>query len=189
MVIYIVGVPTAGKSTLARMTKKRFLQVNVVSFEAVRNGFMVSQPELRMGERESEARREILPKFLVEMAEWNAKLTQSVTVVEGSFAKVEDVCRLMKDDDLVICLGYGGRGLDEVAKLAIQKASEDSYLYRRTVEEFKGHFYDLVEDDQANLEFCLQNNVPYYDTAEERAKKLEKVLGLIGENMKRVGIG
>ncbi len=109
MVIYVVGAPTAGKSTLARIIKERFLQVNVVSFEAVRNGFIVSQPELNMGDRKSVARSKILPRFMVEFAEWNARMTRNFTVVEGSFARVEQIWRLVKSDDLVICLGYGGR--------------------------------------------------------------------------------
>lgn len=75
MNVYIVGVATTGKSTLAKRLKEAFPRFNVVSFEAVRNGFMRTQPELKMGNRESAARWEILPQYLVEFAEWNEKLT------------------------------------------------------------------------------------------------------------------
>lgn len=183
MVIYVVGAPTAGKSTLARIIKERFLQVNVVSFEAVRNGFIVSQPGLNMGDRKSVARSKILPRFMVEFAEWNARMTRSLTVVEGSFARVEQIWRLVKSDDLVICLGYGGRSLAEIAELAIRKADADSYLYGKTVKEFKEHFYDLAEEDVVNLQFCKENNVPYYDTADNRDEKMGEILELVAEHM------
>lgn len=183
MNIYIIGVATAGKSTLVKMIKTRMRRVNVVSFEAVRNGFMKVLPELEMQRRESKARREILPHFLVEMAEWNEKMTGDLTIVEGSFAGAKQVLDLVRKEDLVVCLGYGGRSLEEVAERAIREACEGHYLYGKSEEEFKRHFYDLVRDDQANLEFCEEFNVPYFDTygasAEEREEKLEEVVGIV----------
>lgn len=176
MNVYIVGVPTAGKSTLAKMLKRKFPQFNVISFEAVRNGFMRVQPELEMGNRESMARREILPQYMVEFAEWNEKMTGNPSLVEGSFANVEQVVRLVRDEDVVVCLGYGEMTLEEIAQEAIRKAGPESYLFGRLEEEFRRHFYDLAEDDKVNREFCEKNNVPYYVTAGEREKVLEDVV-------------
>ena len=59
--IYIIGVPRSGKTTLAKLIKERFNNVNQVSFEALRNGFIKTFPELDMGNRNSEARANILP--------------------------------------------------------------------------------------------------------------------------------
>lgn len=180
MNIYIVGAPTSGKSTLARLLKQQIPRLNVISFEAVRNGFIKSQPDLAMDNRNSEARRQILPEFMVEFATWNAKLTGDNSVVEGTFASVETVASLIQDGDLLICLGYGGRDLAEVAKMAIAKSDARSYLYGKTEEEFAQHFYDLVDDDRANMEFCEKNQILYYDTSGPR----EEVLAKIVENAK-----
>ncbi len=179
MNVYVVGVPTAGKSTLAKMIKAKMPQFNVVSFEAVRNGFLKSQPELEMGNRNSRARHGILPQFIVELADWNAKMTGCPTLVEGSFAKAEEVAKLKQKEDLLICLGYGEMTLEEVANRAIQKAGVKNYLYGKTADEFMRHFYDLTEDDRANREFCLKNDVPYFETAGERVGALEKAMRLV----------
>ncbi len=179
MNIYIVGAPTAGKSTLVRLLKQQIPRLNVISFEAVRNAFMRAQPELAMDDRDSDARRRILPEFLVEFATWNSKMTGDCSVVEGTFAKAEIVASLINDGDLLVCLGYGGRDLATVAKIAIAKADAQSYLYGKTEEEFMQHFYDLVDDDQANMEFCQKNQLLYYDTAEVREEVLQQVVELI----------
>lgn len=58
--IYIVGIPRSGKSTLSKMIKSKYPEMNIISFEAIRNGFIKSQPDLNMGNRHSKARQEIL---------------------------------------------------------------------------------------------------------------------------------
>lgn len=179
MNVYILGVPTSGKSTLARMLKTEKPEFNVISFEAVRNGFLRVQPGLDMGNRESVARREVLPKFIVEFADWNANMTGNPTLVEGSFARVEEVMRLVRKNDTVICLGYGEKSLEEIARQAIREAGPKSYLYGRTEEEFIEHFYDLAEDDRSNREFCRENMVPYFGTVENREATLKEVVELV----------
>lgn len=100
MSVFIIGVPTAGKSTLTRRIKQELKNINIVSFEAMRNGFIKVMPDLKMEDRCSEARKEILPEFLMECARWNEKLT----------------------GDLVICLGYGGnKTKEEIARMALSR--------------------------------------------------------------------
>lgn len=183
MNIYIVGAPTSGKSTLAGLLKLQIPQLNVISFEAVRNGFIRALPDLTMGDRKSEARQQILPEFLVEYATWNARITGCSSVVEGTFARVGKIVSLISSDDLLICLGYGGRDLAEVARMAIAKADSRSYLYGRTAEEFAQHFYDLVDDDRANLEFCKNNRIAYYDTSASRERTLSQIVELVKERI------
>lgn len=176
---YIVGAPTAGKSTLAKIIKKKRPQFNIVSFEAVRNGFIKTQPGLDMGNRKSSARKEILPRFLVEFAEWNEKMTGQPTLVEGSFANMQEMVGLVREEDLVICLGYGGLALEEVAEQAIRRAGPESYLYGRTKAEFMEHFYDLSETDQNNKKFCEEKQLPYFVTTKEREKVLKRTAQLV----------
>ncbi len=133
-----------------------------------------------MGNRESRVRKEILPKFMVEFAEWNTKMTGEPTLVEGSFASVENVMKLLDESDgkrnMVICLGYGGMTLEGVAKRAIAKAGRESYLFGRTEEEFKKHFYDLEENDRKNQEYCEKHDIPYFVTVENREEVLEEII-------------
>lgn len=57
--IYIIGTPRSGKTTLARLIKEKYPIYNQISFEAVRNGFIETQPELNMNNRNSLARKNI----------------------------------------------------------------------------------------------------------------------------------
>lgn len=179
MSVYVIGVPASGKSTLARMLKQKIPQLNVFSFEAIRNGFIKSQPELDMGNRNSAARKDILPRYMVEFAEWNDKMTGNSTLVEGSFINVEQLSQLIREKDIMVCLGYGGMKLEEVAEGAINNASSKSYLFGKTKEEFMEHFYDLADNDQMNQRFCMNNNIPYFVTVGDRNAELQKVVAYI----------
>ena len=55
--IYIIGVARTGKSTLSKLIKEKYPVYNQISFEAIRNGFIESQPDLNMDNRNSEARK------------------------------------------------------------------------------------------------------------------------------------
>lgn len=173
--IYIVGAPRSGKSTLARMISAKQPEINLISFEAVRNGFIKSQPELDMGNRESAARREILPEFVFEFLQWNEKMTGRPNLMEGSFMQVEDLVKHVRDDDRIICLGFGGRKLAEVAKQVLVHTKEGDYLYGCSEEKFCQHFYDLEENDWVNMEFCQKNGIKYYDTFENREEVLREI--------------
>ena len=55
--IIITGVARSGKTTLSKLIKEKYPKYNIISFEAIRNGFIKSHPDLRMGNRNSEARK------------------------------------------------------------------------------------------------------------------------------------
>lgn len=88
--ICIVGIPRSGKSTLSKIIKSKYPEMNMISFEAIRNGFIKSQPELNMENRNSLARQEILPEFLVEFTYWNQIITSYGSIVEGSFQALKN---------------------------------------------------------------------------------------------------
>ena len=112
--IYIVGVPRAGKSTLSKFIKNRYPFFNQISFEAIRNGFMESQPELDMGNRRSDARKNIMPKHIVTYAHWNNVILLCPSLVEGDFCSIEELYDLIDENDSIICLGLGCRPIEEI---------------------------------------------------------------------------
>lgn len=188
MNIYIVGAPTSGKSTLAKFIKGKHPEYNYISFEAVRNGFIKTQPELAMDDRNSAARKNILPEYLVEFAVWNEKMTGCPTLIEGSFVRVERLKELARPEDIVVCLGYGEMSLDEIAKCAIQYAGPGHYLYGKSEEEFKRHFYDLADEDRVNREFCMANDVPYFVMTENRSEKLVEIVDILEKSNRLINI-
>ena len=180
--IYIIGAPRAGKSTLSKLIKERYPIYNQISFEAVRNGFIESQPELNMGNRNSEARKNILPKHIVTFALWNNKILSTPTLIEGSFCNVEEFLSLTSENDLIICLGLGCRSIDEIIEGIKNNDKEDDYTKTWTDEQLKKHFYDIVDNDKINYNFCIKNNIRYYDTYTNRSEVFNKILSDIEKN-------
>lgn len=174
--IYIVGIPRSGKSTLAKLIKENFPDYNQVVFEAIRNGFIESQPELNMDDRNSFARKTILPKHIVNVASWNKKITNNPTLVEGSFCSVEQLSNLTIEDDLIICLGLGCRSLDEIVKGIIENDKENDYTKEWPIDNLKKHFYDIVEEDKNNYSYCTKNNIKYYDTYINRENIFREII-------------
>jgi len=177
--IYIIGVPRSGKSTLAKLIKEKFPIYNQFVFEAVRNGFIETQPELDMGNRNSIARNTILPKHIVTFALWNSKISNMPSLVEGSFCTVDQLADLVDEDDLLICLGLGCRTLDEIICGIISHDKESDYTSKWSKEQIQKHFYNIVDEDKINYAYCIKNNVKYYDTYQNREKVFSEILDYI----------
>lgn len=162
--IYIVGVPRSGKSTLAKLIKEKYPIYNQFSFEAIRNGFIKSQPELKMENRNSDARKNILPKHIIEFVHWNNKILNSPSLIEGDFCNIEELYNLIDENDYIICLGLGLRKLDYIIKGIKDNDKIDDYTFNWSDEQILNHFYDMEEKDKFNFDFCMKKNIKYYDT-------------------------
>lgn len=180
--IYIVGVPRSGKTTLSKMIKERLPIYNQFSFEAIRNGFIESQPELDMGNRKSEARKNILPKHFVTFAHWNNEILSLPSLVEGSFCSISDLYSLIDENDYIICLGLGCRSLIEIIDGIKKHDTEIDYTKDWDQEKLRKHFYDIVEHDKDNFEYCQTHNIKYYDTFENRQEIFEQIIHDINYN-------
>ena len=174
--IYIIGIPRSGKTTLAKIIKEKFPKYNQISFEAIRNAFIETQPELNMDNRNSLARKDILPKHLVTFSSWNNKMTNNHALVEGDFCSIEELYKLIDNDDLIICLGLGCRNIDDIIDGIISNDKEDDYTKKHSKEQLKKHFYDIENKDKLNYNFCMKNNIKYYDTYENREEIFKEIL-------------
>ncbi len=177
--IYIIGIPRSGKSTLAKKIKSKYPEMNIISFEAIRNGFIKAQPNLNMGNRNSNARQEILPQFIVEFANWNYAITGSRSIVEGSFTDVKTIKNLINSEDIILCLGLGKRSLHEIIKEMKKYDDENDYTKDWTEEQLKKHFFDITEQDIENYNLCKKLNIEYFDTFNNREKVFLNILEYI----------
>ncbi len=174
--IYIIGVPRAGKSTLSNLIKDRYPIYNQFSFEAIRNGFIESQPELKMDNRNSEARKNILPKHFVTFAKWNSEILSKPSLVEGDFCSIDELYKLLGENDLIICLGFGCRTIDEIISNIRIYDTEKDYTKKWSDEKIYSHFADIERNDKMNFDFCNNNNIKYYDTYDNREEIFEKII-------------
>ena len=174
--IFIIGIARSGKSTLSRLIKEKYPMYNQFSFEAIRNGFIKTQPELNMNNRNSEARKNILPAHIVEFVHWNNEILKNPSLIEGDFCSCEALYSLMNENDKLICLGLGCRSLDEIVLGIKEHDTTDDYTYEWDEERIKQHFNSSIERDKENYEFCIENNIKYYDTFENRSKIFESII-------------
>ena len=174
--LYIVGIPRAGKSTLSKLIKDKYPIYNQFSFEAIRNGFIESQPELDMGNRKSDARRNILPKHFITFARWNKKILSCPSLIEGDFCSIKELFDLVDENDAIICLGLGCRTIEEIIEGIRKNDKLNDYTNDWTNEQIYKHFYDIEEKDKYNYEFCKKNNIKYYDTYENRKELFEQII-------------
>lgn len=181
--IYIIGVPRAGKTTLTKLIKQEIPQINLISFEAIRNGFIKSQPELNMENRNSEARKEILPSFIYEFVNWNEEITKYNTLIEGDFAGIESIIKNTSEQDIIICLGFNGRSIEEIIDGIIKNDTETDYTKHWSREQIEAHFYDNVQKDIENIENCKKYNISYYDTYENRQETFLKIVNGIKQEL------
>lgn len=182
--IYVVGVPRSGKSTLSKLIKEKYPVYNQISFEAVRNGFIEALPELNMGNRNSDARKHILPKYIVTFASYNSEILSCPSLVEGSFCSIEEIHNLTNENDLIICLGLGSRSMDEIVEGIKENDKEGDYTKDWSEEQIRNHFFDIVDKDRLNYEYCLKNNIKYYDTYINRNEVYEEIINDIKKKQK-----
>lgn len=181
--IYIVGVPRTGKSTLAKLIKFNYPQFNLISFEAIRNGFIKSQPNLEMGNRNSVARQEIFPIFLFEFVHWNNVFSNYGNLIEGDFSSIEKIVKNTDENDFIICLGFNKRNIEEIIKGIIKYDKDTDYTKNWSEEKIRKHFYDICEKDKENYDLCSRYNINYYDTYENREEVFSNIISLIKEKV------
>lgn len=177
--VFIIGVPRSGKSTLSKMIKDAYPEYNQISFEAVRNAFGESQPELNMGNRNSDARKNILPKHIVTFAKWNNRILNKPSLIEGDFCSIDELSNLIDEEDTIICLGLGCRSIDEIITGIKDNDKDEDYTKEWSEEQIKNHFYDIEEKDKYNYDYCMNNNIKYYDTYENRKEVFKEIINSI----------
>ena len=186
--IIIVGIPRAGKSTLSKLIKETYPSYNQFSFEAIRNGFIESLPDLDMGNRRSEARKSVMPSFIMEMIHWNNKILSTPSLIEGDFCTIEELSRLVSEDDLIICLGLGCREIDDIIGGIKLHDTKEDYTNAWDEKRLSMHFQDSPNRDKLNYEYCKLNNIKYYDTYDNREEVFKTILDdikLINEDNKK----
>lgn len=174
--IYICGIPRSGKTTLTKKIKERYPNYNLFSFEAIRNAFIESQPNLNMENRNSQARKEILPKHFITFAKWNTEITGNPSLIEGSFCNIKELKDLIEDDSVILCLGLGCINIDEFAKNIIKYDQENDYTKKWSLEKIKKHFYNQETIDKLNYNYCKKMNIKYYNTNNNREEILNKII-------------
>lgn len=174
--IFIVGVPRSGKTTLAKMLKQKYQNSNIISCDAVKK----SLGSITMYGQSVSLNFDELVKYVAKIAEWNELSTGQKSIVDVGLIPIENVFRNVKPDDRIICLGFGGQSSKEDIWASIQKYQDDydstcSMDINRAV-----HYWgDFGRRDQNNRYFCVDNELIYLDTKDGQKETLEYIVELL----------
>lgn len=80
-------------------------------------------------------------------------------------------------------MGFNKRNIDLIYDNQRKYNRSDDYTYDWSKEKFKTHFYDLEMADEFNYNYCLENDINYYDTFEEREKIMKEIVDMIKNTM------
>ena len=182
--LIIAGVPRAGKSTVSRLLSKRYGYQHV-SMDSIIAGFEACFPETGVNTYAGLSSLETLRVISGKMAPFVRAMLQSGEYDESEPGVVLDMYQLLPEDyDRCV------RGANcEIAyfitsdvtpeeRFLIQKKydTEKDYTFYKTDEELREGAEYIVEQSILMKEQCEQYGLPYYETARERERAIQRFL-------------
>jgi len=174
--IFIVGVPRSGKSTLAKKLKEVYPNSNIISCEAIQK----SVNSMGLGSENLSCKGDSLIKFVSKIAEWNEILTSQKSIIDAGGVTIENVFANLRPRDRIICLGFGGNSTKEEIWSSIQAHQQEfDETVGLNLERATHYWGDFGRRDKNNRYFCVDNNLVYLDTKDEQQKVLDYIVGLL----------
>ena len=175
--IFIVGVPRSGKSTLAKKLKLKYPNSNIISCEAVKKSVgamgLIGEDILLNNDK--------LMQYVAKIAEWNEILTGQKSIVDVGLITIESVFRIVKPNDRIICLGFGGKSSKEEIWTSIkQHQQEFDSTYGMDLGKAVHYWGDFGRRDENNSYFCVDNDLIYLDTTNNQQEVIDYIVGLLG---------
>ncbi len=179
--IFIVGVPRSGKSTLAKLLKQTYTDANIISCDALKKSLM--SIELSQGALSCLVTNEAFLRYAAKMASWNEALTGQRSIVDAGSYLIEDIYKVVQEDDKIICLGFGGQSSAMDIWNNIQTYQKD-YDYTCNMDFDRAHrtWGDFGIRDKNNRYFCVDNNLLYMDTATNQKDTLKFIVELLKDD-------
>lgn len=173
--IFIVGVPRSGKTTLAKRLKEKYNNSNIISCDAIKKSMGIL--DLCGGAVLNSAG---LIKYVAKIAEWNEISTGQKSIIDAGLIPIECVFEIVKPGDRVVCLGFGGKLGKEEIWASIQNYQQEfdstcSMDLNRAV-----HYWgDFGRRDQNNRYFCVDKDLIYLDTKDHQAETIKYIVDIL----------
>lgn len=176
--IFIVGVARSGKSTLAKKLKLKYQNSNIISCEAIKKSLIT----LDLGKNSTiMTSNDALIKYVAKIAEWNEALTGQKSIVDAGLIPIESVFRIVKPNDRIICLGFGGQSSSEKIWESIkQHQQEFDKTYDMDLSKAVHYWGNFGRRDENNRYFCVDNDLIYLDTKDDQKAVLDYIISLLG---------
>jgi hypothetical protein len=182
--IIIAGVPRAGKSTMSRIISRKFGYQHI-SMDSINAAFERVFPELGINTYADMSSLEILINISGKIAPFIKAMMDSGDYDEFDRGMVLDVYQLLPDDYMKYLSGNNcdifyliTSDVTPEERFLIQKHydTEKDYTFYKSDGEIREGCGYIVEQSKLMKEQCIKHDLPYYETAKERARVFERLI-------------
>lgn len=190
--IIIAGVPRAGKSTISHRISKKFGYQHV-SMDSINAGFERVFPELGINTYADMSSLEILRNISAKIAPFIKAMMDSGEYDEFKPGMVLDVYQLLPEDYMKYLDGgnceifyFLTSDVTPEERFSILKAydTEKDWSAFQSDDELRKGCVELVEESKYIKEHCIEHNLPYYETANDRNKVFRKFIQYLSDNLR-----
>jgi hypothetical protein len=182
--IIIAGVPRAGKSTVSNLLSKKYGYQHV-SMDSIIAGFEKCFPETGINTYQGLSSMDTLRVISGKMAPFVRAMMNSGEYDEFEPGMVLDMYQLLPEDYDRYIRGancdiayFITSDVTPEERFLIQKKydTEKDYTFRKSDEELREGAEYIVEQSILIKEQCIRYGLPYYETAREREKSIQRFL-------------
>lgn len=183
--IIIAGVPRAGKSTLSHLLSTRYGYQHI-SMDTIIAGFEKCFPETGVNTYQGLSSMDTLRVISGKMAPFVRAMLDSAEYDEFEPGMVLDMYQLLPEDYDKYIRGANCEIIYLITsdvtpeeRFLIQKKydTEKDYTFYKSDEELRAGAGYIVEQSKLMKEQCEKYQIPYYETAHDRDKVIQKLLG------------
>ena len=182
--IIIAGVPRAGKSTLSHLLSMRYGYQHI-SMDTIIAGFEKCFPETGVNTYQGLSSMDTLRVISGKMAPFVRAMLDSAEYDEFEPGMVLDMYQLLPEDYDKYIRGANCEIIYLITsdvtpeeRFLIQKKydTEKDYTFYKSDEELRAGAGYIVEQSKLMKEQCEKYHIPYYETAHDRDKVIQKLL-------------
>ena len=185
--IIIAGVPRAGKSTISHMLSRRFGYQHV-SMDSINAGFEAVFPQLGINTSADMPPLDVLRNVSSKIAPFIRAMMDSGEYDEFVPGMALDVFQLLPEDYMKHL--HGGNceifyfitsDVTPAERFDLLKAHdvEKDHTFHKPDDELRAMCENLIIESKYMKEQCIRHNLPYYETARDRARVFEEFIQMI----------
>ncbi len=176
--IAIFGASRTGKTTLARMINKNYLNYHIISGDSIRHAFQNELPKNEINKFGGSGMKEDFARFCASLFKNQAKRNKNYFnyIFDSCDVSVTNALKYFKDENtIIVFLGYSKLTPQEALQNYRKFEKSEDWTCSRTDEELLEHAQNWIKNSKVFENDCKINNVKYIDTSYNRDEVLKKL--------------
>ena len=177
--IIILGVARSGKTTLARMIKKKYSNYNIIDGDCIRSTFEKVLPDVNINHLNGIGMSEKFPEFCSKLFEYQIKEHDDVFnyIFESCDINPTQLKKYFNIENVqVLFLGYPRLTIEETISNYKKYAQSGDYMIKKSDDEIEKRAIMWVQKSQQLLDECMKYNVKFIDVSYNRDEIFKKLV-------------